>query len=763
MKVKFQFATVEANFAGPDNFISVGPFSEGSPPVEQIGVSTHGVFSLSDMEVADGLFGLRSATLTYGYTNNRVTEVKGAAEVKLPSGRTANGSIGFKVVDGSWQLDELSLGGDHFNVLIPDTPVYFQSIDGSVKDLAVGEPAPTFEGKIGFTIGPKIDVPIPAVFGGPFNDVSLVALDVTVTVTADLAALIKFNVDELVIAVAGALSIAGGVEKGTVSGEMNFPQRQYKFAATYTALGGFISGNANLAVNWNADITGSGSAKIQVPASIPLIGGLTMVGGSAYLQYRNNGTFADDFVSGYVEIPVGPFTKRFGLRVGFDGSVESLSAPLPSVAPAAGAAAGAVSAQDLAARKSFGVSSSGEPVVLGAGWENAAAPGVPFRVVAPDGTVYTNTDAGRGKIQVLPELSSDRRLSVAVLSPQPGVWTLELPQPDALGAVTIDGVATLDAPSVTVTSPSTTVSGEQVPVAYRVEAPNPDATVSLFYDTDAAGFDGKEIVGGLAAGSPPYLWDTTAVAPGDYYVYAVVSDAVGVPAFDYAPGVVHVAPRVVKRQLFYNNSAFDGHDPAANAADDGAIDTHKSGLLPGRRATFANVSGYTGGINGVMVDLAGLSPAAAGAITADDFDFRVGAGGRSGWTAAPPPSSIVVRPGAGLNGAARVSITWPDRSIRNTWLRVTVNADARTGLAHPDVFYFGSLVGKTGGPGSPLRLGAQDLLAVRRALSSVAAYASNAADLNHDGKVNAFDLAATRANLLRVLQPVDTTATLVGR
>jgi hypothetical protein len=642
----------------------------------------------------------------------------------------------------------LSLGGDNFNLLIPDTPVYFQSIEGSVKDLAVGDPAPTFEGKIGFTIGPKIDVPIPAIFGGPFNGVSLVALDVTVTVTADL---FNFNVDELVVAVAGDLSVAGKLEKATASGEMNFPERQYKFAATYTALGGFISGNANLSINWNADVTGSGSARIQVPASIPLIGGMTMFGGSAYLQYRNNDTFADDFVSGYVEIPVGPFTRRFGLRVGFDGTVESLSAPLPAVAPAAAA----VSAQDLAAGKSFGVSSSGEPVVLSAGWENAAAPGVPFRVVAPDGTSYTNADAGHGKILVVPELSGDRRLSVAILSPEPGVWTLELPQPGALGAVTMDGVATLNAPSVTVTSPSSAVSGDQVSVAYQVQAPNPAPAVSLFYDTDAAGFDGKAIVTGLAAGSSPYLWDTTAVAPGDYYVYAIVSDAVGLPAFDYAPGVVHVAPRVVKRQVFYNNSAFDGHDPAANAADDGALDTHKSALVPGRRATFANITGYTAGINGVMVDLAGLSPAAAGAITADDFDFKIGAGGRSGWAPAARPATVAVRPGAGLNGAARVTITWPDRSIRNTWLQVTVKADAHTGLAHPDVFYFGNLVGKTGAPGSPLRLGARDLLAIGRSLSSTAVYASNVADVNHDGKVNSLDLAATRSNLLRILQPID--------
>src|SRR5204863_3244978 len=143
-------------------------------------------------------------------------------------------------------------------------------------------------------------------------------------------------------------------------------------------------------------------------------------------------------------------------------------------------------------------------------------------------------------------------------------------------------------------------------------------------------------------------------------------------------------------------------------------------------------------------------------ITVNDFDFKVGAGGRSTWTAAPRPLGLLVRPGAGLNGAARVSITWPDRAIRNQWLQVTVKADANTGLTRPDVFYFGNLVGKTvGNPSggqSLLRTGALDLLALRRTLPTVGAEVGDPADVNHDGRINALDLAAVRLNLLRVLR-----------
>src|SRR3954447_10044459 len=100
---------------------------------------------------------------------------------------------------------------------------------------------------------------------------------------------------------------------------------------------------------------------------------------------------------------------------------------------------------------------------------------------------------------------------------------------------------------------------------------------------------------------------------------------------------------VVGRSVFYNNSIFDGNNPQANAADDGAIAPDKQALLPGAKASFANYTSYSGGINGVMVDIATL----AGPLTAGDFGFRVGNNSdpRS-WAVAPAPASISVRPGA---------------------------------------------------------------------------------------------------------------------
>ena len=68
--------------------------------------------------------------------------------------------------------------------------------------------------------------------------------------------------------------------------------------------------------------------------------------------------------------------------------------------------------------------------------------------------------------------------------------------------------------------------------SYTIEWTAADAdgtpTVSLYYDTNNSGYDGTLIAGGLPApaGQGSYVWDTSSVAAGKFWVYAVVSDGV---------------------------------------------------------------------------------------------------------------------------------------------------------------------------------------------------------------------------------------------
>ncbi len=207
---------------------------------------------------------------------------------------------------------------------------------------------------------------------------------------------------------------------------------------------------------------------------------------------------------------------------------------------------------------------------------------------------------------------------------------------------------------------------------------------------------------------------------------------------------------VVGRHVFYNRSAFDGNDPAANADDDRAVAPDKAALQHPGAATFANYTSYSLGINGIMVDVAGL-PEVAG-LTAGDFEFRVGGVGDdvdpASWVPGPEPSTIAVRPGAGEAGSDRITLLWPDRAIQKQWLQVTVGATVGTGLAAPDVFYFGNAVGEGGNSDADARVTSVDLLLARnnpRHFLDPAAI-DYAYDYNRDTRVDVTDLLLARNN-----------------
>jgi hypothetical protein len=210
---------------------------------------------------------------------------------------------------------------------------------------------------------------------------------------------------------------------------------------------------------------------------------------------------------------------------------------------------------------------------------------------------------------------------------------------------------------------------------------------------------------------------------------------------------VRARPRVVGRWLFYNHSRFDGNDAGLGPADDEAIATDKVALRKGagRVSSFANVSSYHRGINGVAVDMVGL----AGTPTAADFGLRVGRGAAlTEWTAGPGPAVIRVRAGAGLDGSDRVMLSWVDSTVRNRWLEVTVKANEQTGMVEPDTFYFGSVVGETGpaAANGVQSVTVGDVLAVRLATRLGLVPVTATHDINRDGFINTTDVMLVRAN-----------------
>jgi len=219
------------------------------------------------------------------------------------------------------------------------------------------------------------------------------------------------------------------------------------------------------------------------------------------------------------------------------------------------------------------------------------------------------------------------------------------------------------------------------------------------------------------------------------------------------------ASTVAGRFVFYNNTFYDGRDPAAGGSDDAAIDGGKTALRPGQVAMPANYTNYIHGLNGLMIDLqelpAELTPAA------DDFAFKLGNDSHpAGWANCTTAPTITVRRGAGSGGSDRVELVWPDDALRNTWLQVTVLAGAGTGLAADDVFYFGNARGDTNGDG---QTGNPDLVAVFQHQGQVLA-APGPYDVDGSGAVVVADLLAVfrqigRGATLAMIRPPGDDAT----
>jgi hypothetical protein len=153
-----------------------------------------------------------------------------------------------------------------------------------------------------------------------------------------------------------------------------------------------------------------------------------------------------------------------------------------------------------------------------------------------------------------------------------------------------------------------------------------------------------------------------------------------------------------------------------------------------------------------MVDI-GKLPAGV-TIDKDDFTFKYGTDDTPGdWTTAADPIHVGVR---SVGGSDRITIIWADNAIpTGNWLEVTVLA-ADTGLASPDVFYFGNLIGDADLSGRTMFA---DLLDIYNHLSGATSVPiTNQWDVDRDGHVLFADMNPTYAAIGNTLPEITTPA-----
>jgi len=294
----------------------------------------------------------------------------------------------------------------------------------------------------------------------------------------------------------------------------------------------------------------------------------------------------------------------------------------------------------------------------------------------------------------------------------------------------------LATPTVNVTISGGAYTGQPFAVTdARVTGLPPDGQLATFGD---ATLSYTYYAQGVPLSGPP-------INVGDYWVIAhYTSDNPDYADADSLPVSFSITAAVVQRAMFYNNSFFDGRTTGAGAADDNALALDRTALLPGQTGSAIHYTSYVKGLNGVMIDVAGI-PAAA-TLTASDFQFKLGnTSDPSTWAAATAAPSVTVRRGAGSGGTDRIELIWADGAIKHTWLQITVLATANTGLAANDVFYFGNNAGDADGDGNT---GYPDLVAIFLHNGQAVA-APNRYDVDGSGSVTFADLFSSFRELRR--------------
>jgi len=302
------------------------------------------------------------------------------------------------------------------------------------------------------------------------------------------------------------------------------------------------------------------------------------------------------------------------------------------------------------------------------GWESAATVPVETRVVVYDDPAKTQlrqviaeADYAASGIAVLAPWSGPFGKVVYVAAPSPGLWDVEVVNPQGLGAITMSATTARAGGSVAVDALA--FAGDLVAVDYTAADPAAPASLLFFADSDDDGLDGV-LVGSAAEadGAAQWLWDPAGFASGEYWIYITMEDGKSVPVSAYSAQPILVIDRT------------DAAPPAAIAfspADGGGGAPLGGNVVVTFSEPIARGSGSL------------VLRTAAGTVI-ESFD----AGTSSRILVAG--KTLSVDPGADLPAGAPLFLDLPPGSVRD------LNGNAFAGTSSYDFFSFAAPVMRTG-------------------------------------------------------------------
>jgi hypothetical protein len=266
----------------------------------------NGTVSVNDIAFgASKNWGIENASLTM---NTKTSAYTGSLTLQTPL-CNVQATMGF----AQGQLDSFGVAVQKINLEIPGTPLFLQSIGGSVTNLSDGPDDPlTFTATIGLTVGPTVTLNLPSSLGGSISG-AVTSLTIQGTYSAN--------------AISGSVmvSVAGGLESGQGSITVNTVTGAFDVSANLSCLNGLVTTSADLTEGASGDLNMSGTASVTLPG-FSLLGfsypATQLASGQILFQYIPSDPLTDDYI-----IATGTDSLfgsgSFGVKVDLAGNVTT--------------------------------------------------------------------------------------------------------------------------------------------------------------------------------------------------------------------------------------------------------------------------------------------------------------------------------------------------------------------------------------------------------------------------------------------------------
>ena len=154
-------------------------------------------------------------------------------------------------------------------------------------------------------------------------------------------------------------------------------------------------------------------------------------------------------------------------------------------------------------------------------------------ITTPTGEIIDSDNVDDYINFIYTENTDNKGIYYTINNASAGTWIITIE--DNSETPLVDVFGTLNEPGIIINDVQK--NGNSVNISWADNNPDFDGQISLYYDYNNNGLDGALIVSGISEDDETdnYTFDVSSFGPGEYWVYAIMFDANGVPVTGYSP------------------------------------------------------------------------------------------------------------------------------------------------------------------------------------------------------------------------------------